>query len=338
MQLSVIVPVYNVEKYLAFCLNSLLNQGLPVEAYEIIIIDDGAEDKSLSIAQKYQAEHPNIHVHSQENKGVGAARNKGIDLAKGKYIYFIDPDDFLRHHTLNKLLEIAATSALEILGFKSSLAKNHNKREAIIPLPDPSIEVSDGISYIGENSFKNEVWWYLVKRDFLTKNNIRFIEGKWMEDAIFTASLFLKAQRVAFVNIDCHLHVKVPGSAMTKREAAHYTKVLFDKVHAAHVYNDLILQLSELENISKACKRLRTKQESFVFFLTARAFRSNLNFGELWQILLEMKEIGAYPLRHFISNEYNGIVYRLCTVVFNNKTLLQWSYNGFRFLRSFKSK
>ena len=106
MKLSVIVPVYNVEQYLPRCLDSLLRQGLEVGEYEIICVDDGSPDNSASILGKYKAYKPNIFkIITQENQGLGAARNVGSSLAQGEYITYLDSDDYIIDNAYSYLLE-----------------------------------------------------------------------------------------------------------------------------------------------------------------------------------------------------------------------------------------
>jgi glycosyltransferase involved in cell wall biosynthesis len=115
MQLSIIVPVYNVEAYLSKCLESLLQQSIPETEYEIIVINDGSPDGSLSIALEFQKMHSNIIVIDQENQGVSVARNRGLEVARGKYIAFVDPDDEIHVNSLPKLIQLADTENLDIL-------------------------------------------------------------------------------------------------------------------------------------------------------------------------------------------------------------------------------
>lgn len=93
IKVSVIIPVYNVEKYLEECLDSIINQTL--KEIEIICIDDGSTDSSLNVLENYKKKDKRIIVLQQQNLGAGAARNKGLDLARGKYLSFLDADDFL---------------------------------------------------------------------------------------------------------------------------------------------------------------------------------------------------------------------------------------------------
>ena len=103
MFLSVIIPVYNAEKYVAESLDSLLKQDLPFEEYEIICVNDGSKDGSLAVLQNYAEKHPNIRIIDKENGGVTTARNAGLEVAKGDFIWFFDADDLAKENILNKL-------------------------------------------------------------------------------------------------------------------------------------------------------------------------------------------------------------------------------------------
>lgn len=115
MKLSIIIPVYKVEEYLAACLDSILAQGFADGECEIIIINDGSPDNSKAIAESYAAKHPDIIFIDQENQGVSVARNAGLDVAKGEYIAFIDPDDSICPDSLQPILERAYRDNLDVL-------------------------------------------------------------------------------------------------------------------------------------------------------------------------------------------------------------------------------
>ena len=104
MKISLIIPVYNVEQYLEKCLLSCLDQDLPQSDYEIIVVNDGSPDGSLAIAERIAATATNITVVSQENGGLSAARNTGLEIAKGKYVWFIDSDDTIKKNWKKGLL------------------------------------------------------------------------------------------------------------------------------------------------------------------------------------------------------------------------------------------
>ena len=115
--LSVVIPVFNVEKYLPECLDSVLNQKY--ENIEIIAIDDGSTDNSLNILKKYAKENSNITVLSQENSGPSVARNKGVKYAKGKYVHFLDADDFILPETYSSLIKMMMDNELDLIQFSA---------------------------------------------------------------------------------------------------------------------------------------------------------------------------------------------------------------------------
>ena len=107
IRLSIVIPVCNLENYIAETLDSCLAQDILPEEYEIICIDDGSKDNSLAVLNHYAQTHSNIIVHTKENGGVSSARNKGIELAQGQYIWFVDGDDLIAENALGTLLRYA---------------------------------------------------------------------------------------------------------------------------------------------------------------------------------------------------------------------------------------
>jgi glycosyltransferase involved in cell wall biosynthesis len=329
VKLSIIIPVYNSEKYLAKCLDSLVSQDIESKNYEILIINDGSIDKSEAIALSYAQKFIQIKVFNQHNRGVGSARNKGIELSNGKYIYFIDPDDFLADNVLNTLLIQANNFNLEILSFNSKPITNSNlttnrtfKTSETLEIDYSNLKILTGLEYIGERCYKNEVWWYIIKKEFLISTGINFTVGRWMEDAIFTAQLFLKTKTIAHLEFDVHRHVKTPGSAMTSNEPKHYLKVIRDNANAAEVFNYFIKSIdsSSSENI-RCIERLKTRQQSFVFFMMIRMLKSKIILKEIKTIIERMQVSNAYPLNSFLGDDYNIGIYYLLVKLFSNKHL-----------------
>ena len=113
--LSIIVPVYNVEKYLVRCIDSLVTQDVDACDYEIIMVNDGSTDNSLSVAEDLAAKYNNIVIVSHENRGLAAARNTGLRNASGQYVMFVDSDDYLTPNVISKMLKISFDNDLDIL-------------------------------------------------------------------------------------------------------------------------------------------------------------------------------------------------------------------------------
>ncbi|WP_296311594.1 glycosyltransferase family 2 protein [Winogradskyella sp. UBA3174] len=323
MRLSIVIPVYNAAIFLSLCLESLLNQDIDSKDYEILVIDDGSSDNSLSIANSFSDRYDHINVHSKLNGGVGSARNKGLALAKGAYIYFIDPDDYLAKDVLNTILKKAEDNKLDVLTFRSLPTKDsslfHSNPNKIGLQLSP---ILNGEDYIANNNYQNEVWWYIIKRTFFLESKITFIEERWMEDAILTAKLFLKANAIANFPMSIHRHVIVEGSAMTSKEPSHYIRVINDNYNAALVFDTIINKLKSNPSSNKECLvRLNARQQSFVFFMMVRMLKSTIHLKDVKPILNHLYTIKAYPLNAFLDKDYNGFSYTILVKLFNSKTI-----------------
>ena len=306
------------ELYLSECLDSVLRQNLDSKAFEIIIVNDQSTDNTLAISQHYAENNPNIKIIDKINAGVGAARNSGFDLAKGTYVYFLDPDDYLAENTLPQLLSLISSHRLDILTFnsKSVVLKQPLLSDSATATLEP-ITIEDGISYIASRKHHNEIWWYLIDRKFMIATGIRFIEGKWMEDAILTSELFCAAERTAHVELDVHRYRILPTSAMRNKSPEHYKKVIYDNANAAYVFDKLIQSIPEEHPKAKPCiKRLKTRQQSFVFFLMVRLMKSDISIRRIPEMLSGFHRIGAYPLNQFLGEDYHGAGYSFFGIYF----------------------
>lgn len=201
MDLSIIIPMYNAEKYISRCLSSLLDQVIQYEHYEIIIINDGSVDNSLEVAENFSQKYSFIRVYSTKNLGSSSARNLGIKLAKGNFIHFMDSDDYITSNSLNTLLNIAKNNNLDILGFKFLRTKSTKLHEPnILSFKEKNIQILNGEEYIARlNYYRDSSCWYLIKRAYLINSKILFYNNRYLQDTIFTASVFIKAKRVKTV-------------------------------------------------------------------------------------------------------------------------------------------
>jgi len=342
MKLSIVVPLYNKEKYIDRCVQSLLAQDMSPSEYEIIIVDDGSTDSSGSIARNYEIKHSNIHLFRQKNGGAGAARNRGLEIAKGDFIYFLDADDYIATNVLKCLLELCELNKLEILGFNTKYTKDGSLIDSLTQnLQELNVQVKDGITFIAERGFRNEAWWYIIKKSFLMDTGIKFPEGRFIQDSIFTAGLLLRPNRISKVNFDVHRFVKVENSATTNREPTHLLKFIDDLVYAIEKFDVLIKGLNSSHvNYPKVVKVYKRKQQSFVFTIFIKAFRCRLlNLNDLKKILFKLKKLDVYPINRTlggIGNSKTGPIYNMTIVpILNNKTFL---FLGLRIMRLIQSR
>lgn len=178
--LSIIVPIYNTGKYIGKCLESLTAQNLSLEKYEIICINDGSTDNSCVIVESYAKKFSNIRFVSQENKGVSAARNKGIHLAKGKYIWFVDSDDFIKSNVLAQIAGILIDGDCDRLTLLPFAFRDNEEND--IP-----IEVTAEMYSV---TYKDWLWTQIFKTNLIVDNHIRFDEEvSYAEDSLFVLQI-----------------------------------------------------------------------------------------------------------------------------------------------------
>lgn len=199
-KLSIIIPVYNVEKYIRSCIESIYRQGLDEDDFEVIIINDGTEDRSMEMIQDIIKQHQNITVINQENQGLSVVRNNGITIARGEYILMPDSDDLLIENSLKPLLERALESQTDLV-----VADYLSMTDKEIEQTNNSLLQKTEMKYIektGEELFLKDlnpyhcyVWRTLYRREFLLDNNLTFVPGIYIQDVPFTHECYLKAQK-----------------------------------------------------------------------------------------------------------------------------------------------
>lgn len=214
---SVIIPVYNSEKYLEQCIESLRRQTL--KECEFIFIDDGSTDSSSIIINKYKQYDSRIILLNQENNGVSIARNNGIDIAKGKYISFVDSDDYIEFDMLKTLYKLMENNNCDLVmcNYRSKLDGHDEVSSFNIPIETVlgrDYIISNMIYYFYENTSLNAIWNKLYRADIIKKNNIKFPKGVSLgEDAIFNFQYFQLIQNFNYISYVGYNYRAVEGSA-----------------------------------------------------------------------------------------------------------------------------
>lgn len=199
---SIIIPVYNVERYLKECLESVVNQTY--KNIEIILVNDGSTDNSGLICDDYARQYKSINVIHTKNGGQGSARNIGLKLAKGFYLYLIDSDDYISLDLIENCYSFAEKEGLDIVTFNTSLVVEkgacvqHHYNRSITP---KKVYLNkDLFSYMVVNDeFCVPPWFYFYRLNFLKENNILFLEGYVYEDNLFTIKTLHANGRISFL-------------------------------------------------------------------------------------------------------------------------------------------
>lgn len=234
MRISIIVPVYNASFYLRECLDSILSQSFT--DYELILVNDGSTDNSLNICYEYAEQKDNIIVLSGKNSGVSAARNKGLAMAKGEWVTFVDADDLLLPDALKTLYENGNTTKADIV-LSNSLRFENGKLSS--PILDLQNKFSRNVLY-GIKHFA--LWGYLIRRSIIINNHLKFVEGlAYSEDRIFLYELALKSHSILFVNVPVYGYRINPASACQSkngfRKACHNFRAGFCIITLAKQYD-----------------------------------------------------------------------------------------------------
>lgn len=233
MKLSVIVPIYKVEPYLSKCVDSLLNQDLSKEDYEIILVDDGSPDGCPAICDEYADTYDNVKVIHRNNGGLSAARNSGIEVAQGRYVQFVDSDDYLEPNVLKTLVEKMEVDDLDILRFNY---QNVNEQYEVFepnkvskPFVDYRDEICDGLTFLNERlGFGCYAWQFMLRRELL--EGCTFKEGIYFEDMEWTPRLLLKAKRVTSIDLMVYNYLMRQGSITQSVDEKKKRKSLDDRL------------------------------------------------------------------------------------------------------------
>lgn len=212
-KISVVVPVYNVEKYLHQCLDSILNQSL--KDFELICVDDGSTDSSLNILKEYATRDSRIKILQQKNRYAGVARNEGIKIAQGECLLFLDSDDFFEETLLEKLYDSYAANhsdvvvcAIDLFDNKTSTYKDAPWTLNVDLLPDKEVFSKDDIPEDILLFVTGSPWNKLIKRSFLLKNNLYFQNTRRTNDLYFVFAALAQAEKISVVR-ETLLHYRV---------------------------------------------------------------------------------------------------------------------------------
>ena len=281
-KISVIIPVYNTEKYLRRCFDSVIAQDY--KNLEIVIINDGSEDNSEQIINEYKKKYPElISYYKKENSGVADTRNFGIEKAQGDYIMFLDSDDYI-DKALLKTLEEYVNKNIDLIKFKLQRANEEGK----------TLEIVSGATFektTGEDGF-NKLYStdvlldspcvYLIKKEIFVKNSLKFAVGTEHEDFGLVPFIIVLAQTMVSINFYGYYYVQSDNS-ITRNE--NYTKTIKKAYDALKHYDNAIV-LIEILNINKI-----TKQNLKIYYTNAIILKAKeLHNDEQKKYIKEIKD------------------------------------------------
>lgn len=197
--LSIIIPVYNLQKYIARCLDSCLNQDIDLSMYEIICVDDGSTDNTYQILDEYKSKYHNIKVVHKNNEGVVKTRNAGLSLASGKYVWFVDGDDWIQPNCLKYLIDIALDGNNDMLLFREKRVKEYCTED--VKFAEYTPQYFEGGYATAKDHYVTGSGFFWFSKRIIDENNISFRpDVYYSDDTLFMAKFKPHVERMCITN------------------------------------------------------------------------------------------------------------------------------------------
>ena len=282
IKISIVIPVYNAEKYLSQCIESVCNQTL--QEIEIIVVNDGSTDNSYNIIKEWQPKDSRIKFIDSANLGVSNARNLGLDAARGQYIGFIDADDWVETDMFQQLSEMISSNDSDLAICNIMVHQNSNKSYERLKLVDEKIDIeSDKLSFLNmmmDFRFDYSNWNKLYKREIIIENKIRFVSGmKIWEDLLFNLQYTYYASKVILVNQSLY-HYRIHEESVMSKSNPHLIgqfNVLFESYQSFcetqeekkmfDFFNHKMAEIVYNNLIPRFCNKIKNENRSNIYFV-----------------------------------------------------------------------
>lgn len=318
MKLSIIVPVYNVAEYLHRCFNSILDQNFT--DFELIIVEDGSIDSSLSICREFQSKDNRIIIYTQCHAGVSIARNRGLNYAKGEYVIFIDADDWLDIDMFSTLIDISDLYSCDLVACNYYVndifqPKTPQYKNLTVLAIDDAIKMSFDLN---PHSFSANCWNKLFRIDVIRNNSLEFDESITIgEDFVFLVRYLLVTKRdITFIDSPKYHYFLNKKGAMSIK----FNEQKVSVIEAHHMLRDLLISKDEM------IKALNKRSAIVAYRMLLQSIRANY---QVKSIVIRLQEETKYlrtmphpeifnsykdKIKIFLST-YNFTTYKLCILL-----------------------
>ena len=302
-KVSIIIPVYNSEKTLKKCIESVINQTY--KNIEILIINDGSKDKSLNIMNEYKNKDERIIVINQKNKGLSGARNTGINNATGDYITFIDSDDYIKPNLVKDTIKIFEEYECDVVRNNYELSYENGKNELrnemyeenrIINIEEKKEELIQNILLGKVQSYS---WLLTIKREILDKNNLKFDEDIFfMEDIVFIIRLIFCIKNIYFVREPNYFYYQSNENSLTKDTKKYVKNINNILVMKKRLEKILKMNINEFENYIKI---INTVYLNGIIGYLKISVRNSGNYKEILDELKKIRE--SQDIKEMLGNK-----------------------------------
>lgn len=343
-KVSIIVSVFKVEKYLKRCIESLINQTL--REIEIILVDDGSPDNSPKICDNYKEKDDRVKVIHKSNGGVSAARNRGLDIAEGDFVLFIDSDDWCENIMIEEMYNRANKDESDIVACSYTIDyvnNNFSVKKEIGTEANYTNNIDEAIYILDSNGMFNVVWNKLYRKKILIDNNILFdISCTTGEDLLFNCVVYTKIKKASFINEKLYHYMREDDDTLVTK----YRSNLFDKIKQFNnARNELYKNYNMTDEryvnvyINKYCEN--------IFLCIPNLYRKNTNLKwndkiEFYKQIFKDQKTNKY-IQHYNEKGFHYSVFRqvyrlnnpivaniFYTILFNFRHQFESSYKIFR--------
>ena len=314
-KLSIIIPMYNAEKYIGICLDSILGSNLLKEEYEIVIVNDGSQDKSPEIAQDYALRYSNVIYLTQENQGQSTARNYGIKTCQGEYIWCVDADDKVISEQLPKIIEaLDEYKNLDILAIQLQNVTEEGQY-LDVECSQPTLEhnkVLSGVEAILSGYNPSSICALITKKQLFIDNNIFFVKGITHQDVELTYRLMPCAMKVVFSDIIPYLYIYHPNSTSKSMVPEKKIKYIKDDIYIINSFRRLALSFKDIN--PQLYSVIFNRSQNVLFGLVYSLYKNKKEWGKLGinsVILDELKKEQLYPMKGEFDSFKKSLFVRL---------------------------
>ena len=314
-KLSIIIPMYNAEKYIGICLDSILGSNLLKEEYEIVIVNDGSQDKSPEIAQDYALRYSNVIYLTQENQGQSTARNYGIKTCQGEYIWCVDADDKVISEQLPKIIEaLDEYKNLDILAIQLQNVTEEGQY-LDVECSQPTLEhnkVLSGVEAILSGYNPSSICALITKKQLFIDNNIFFVKGITHQDVELTYRLMPCAMKVVFSDIIPYLYIYHPNSTSKSMVPEKKIKYIKDDIYIINSFRRLALSFKDIN--PQLYSVIFNRSQNVLFGLVYSLYKNKKEWGKLGinsVIVDELKKEQLYPMKGEFDSLKKSLFVRL---------------------------
>lgn len=298
-KLSIIIPMYNAEKYIANCLDSIINSDLPQGKYEVVIVNDGSSDNGPQIAQDYAAKYENFTYLTQDNQGQSVARNLGIRSCGGEYIWCVDSDDLVDKNLADCVTSLQVFPEIDILSFEAMVIDEEGNKICNTTFQSnvPHNQMISGRDAIISGYNPSAVWALWIRRDLMIENDLFFKEGITHQDVELTYRLFAETKKVIFTESTHYIYINHSDSVIHSIVPQKKIKYLSDDIT---IYQSFINLAQKHESDKDLAATIRNRAQNVLFGLVMSLYRNRKQWRPLGinkAVVSKMKEKGLYPLR-----------------------------------------